>query len=417
MIMDSYTRQVNFFGNTDPEALVKKYGTPLFVYNEDILRKQMRRVAGLLPNHRFTSNFSIKTNSNMTILKIALEEGLNCDAMSPGEIFVLKKAGFPSERIFYVSNNVSEEEMQYAIDEGVVISVDSLSQLEMFGRLNRGGKLSVRINPGVGAGHHDKVVTAGKKTKFGVAAQDIPKIHEIAHKYDLHIVGLNQHIGSLFMDYKPFLEACHNFLHYAEDFDELEFLDFGGGFGTPYHKLNDEPEFDIETFKAELDKLLTEWKATTGRDVLFKTEPGRYVVAESCVLLGGVHSVKENYGHKYVGTDIGMNVLIRPELYDSWHDVEIYRDGKPVTDGPREVYSVVGNICESGDIVAKDRELPVTKEKDIVCVLDAGAYGFSMSSNYNNRLRPAEVLITSSGDDVLIRRRETLEDLLRCFDV
>ena len=145
--------------------------------------------------------------------------------------------------------------MQYAIDEGVIVSVDSLSQLEMFGRLNRGGKLSVRINPGVGAGHHDKVVTAGKKTKFGVAAQDIEKIRDVAAKYDLHIIGLNQHIGSLFRDYKPFLEACRNFLHYAEEFDELEFLDFGGGFGTPYHKLADEQEFDIETFKKELDAL------------------------------------------------------------------------------------------------------------------------------------------------------------------
>lgn len=413
--MDSYTQSVHFFGRSNPEELVRKYGSPLFVYNEDILRRQMKRVAGLLPNHRFTSNFSIKTNSNLTILRIANEEGLNADAMSPGEIFVLKKAGFPSERIFYVSNNVSEEEMQYAIDEGVIVSVDSLSQLEMFGRLNRGGRLSVRINPGVGAGHHDKVVTAGKKTKFGVAAQDIEKIHDVAAQYDLHIIGLNQHIGSLFMDYKPFLEACRNFLHYAEEFDELEFLDFGGGFGTPYHKLADEQEFDIESFKKELDALLTEWKQQTGRDVLFKTEPGRYIVAESGVILGQVHAVKENYGHKYVGTDIGMNVLIRPELYDSWHDVEVYRDGQPVTGGEREVYSVVGNICESGDIVAKDRELPVIKEKDIVAVLDAGAYGFSMSSNYNNRLRAAEVLITSSGEDILIRRRETLDDLLRCF--
>ncbi|MBO4927795.1 MAG: diaminopimelate decarboxylase [Clostridiales bacterium] len=415
--MDSYTKQMHFFGNTNVEELVSKYGSPLFVYNEDILRRQMRRVAGILPNHRFTANFSIKTNSNLTILKIANEEGLNADAMSPGEIFVLKKAGFPSDRIFYVSNNVSEEEMHYALDEGVMVSVDSLSQLEMFGRIAPGGRLSVRLNPGVGAGHHEKVVTAGKKTKFGIAAQDIPMIHEIAKKYDLHIVGLNQHIGSLFMDFQPYLDACRNFLHYAEDFDELEFLDFGGGFGTPYHKLADEQEFNLEPFKAALDDLLTEWKKTSGKDVLFKMEPGRYIVAEGGVLLGRVHAVKENYGHKYVGTDIGMNVLMRPELYDSWHDVEIYRDGSPVVDGPRDTYSVVGNICESGDIVAKDRDLPVTKEGDVAVVLDAGAYGFSMSSNYNNRLRPAEVLITSSGEDVLIRRRETLEDLLRCFDI
>ncbi|MBP5491394.1 MAG: diaminopimelate decarboxylase [Clostridiales bacterium] len=415
--MESYTQDVQFFGNYTPEELLKKFGSPLYVYNEKIIRRQMKRVAGILPNHRFTSNFSIKTNSNLTILKMANEEGLNCDAMSPGEIFVLKKAGFPSDHIFYVSNNVSEEEMKYALDAGVVVSVDSLPQLEMFGRICPGGKLSVRLNPGVGAGHHEKVVTAGKKTKFGIAAQDIPQVLEIAKKYDLHIIGINQHIGSLFMDYTPYLEAIKHFLIYAESFDELEFMDFGGGFGTPYHKLAGEQEFDMENFKVELDKLLSDWKKETGKDVLFKMEPGRYIVAEGGVLLGQAYSVKENYGHKYVGTDIGMNVLIRPELYDSWHDVEIYRDGKPVVDGPKDIYSVVGNICESGDIVAKDRELPVVKENDVVCVLDAGAYGYSMCSNYNNRLRPAEVMINNQGEAVLIRRRDTYEDLVRGFEV
>lgn len=415
--MDSYTEQMHFFGNTDPEELAKKYGTPLYVYNENILRRQMKRVAGILPNHRFTANFSIKTNSNLTILKMANEEGLNADAMSPGEIYALKKAGFPSERIFFVPNNVSAEELKYAIDEGVMTSVDSLSQLELYGKICPGGRLSVRLNPGIGAGHHEKVVTGGKKTKFGVAAQDIPKTLEIAKKYDLHIVGLNQHIGSLFMDYKPYLDAVSNFLHYAEDFDELEFVDFGGGFGTPYHKLADEKEFDLEGFKVELDQLLSDWKKRTGRDLLFKMEPGRYIVAEGGVLLGRVHAVKENFGHKYVGTDIGMNVLIRPALYESWHDVEVYRDGKAVVSGPKDVYSVVGNICESGDILAKDREIAVTKENDIIVALDAGAYGYSMASSYNNRLRPAEVLIKSTGEDVLIRRRETLDDLMRLFDV
>ena len=135
------------------------------------------------------------------------------------------------------------------------------------------------------------------------------------------------------------------------------------------------------------------------------------------MILGRVHAVKENYGHKYVGTDVGMNVLIRPAMYDSWHDVEVYRDGEAVVSGARDVFSVVGNICESGDILAKDREMPVAKENDIIVALDAGAYGYSMCSTYNNRLRPAEVLIKSTGEDVLIRRRETLDDLMRLFEV
>ena len=155
--MISYTQQTGFFGGTDPEALAKKFGTPLYVYNERILRERMHRMAHLISFPGFTANYSIKTNSNLSILKMALEEGLNADAMSPGEIYVLRKAGFPKERIFYVSNNVSGDELRYAVDQGVVVSLDSLSQLELFGKINRGGRCAVRLNPGVGAGHHEEI--------------------------------------------------------------------------------------------------------------------------------------------------------------------------------------------------------------------------------------------------------------------
>ncbi|HOO62050.1 MAG TPA: diaminopimelate decarboxylase [Bacillota bacterium] len=414
--MESYTQETNFFGKTNPEALAQKYGTPLYVYNEKKMRKQMRDVRDLLPHHRYTANYSIKTNSNLSILKIALEEGINADAMSPGEIFFLKKVGFPAEKIFYVSNNVSAEELQYAINEGVVISIDSISQLKLFGQINPGGRLSLRINPGIGAGHHEKVITAGKNTKFAVCLSEIPEALKVAKEYDLHIVGLNQHVGSLFMDPEPFLNAVKAFLDSVKYFDEVEFVDFGGGFGTSYKKLEGEQPFDIKAFSEQLEIIIDEWQKETGRDVLFKSEPGRYCVAESSVLLGRIHSVKKNYDREFVGTDIGMNVLMRPVLYDSWHDIEIYRDGAPVLSGPKGVYTVVGNVCETGDILAKNRELFTPKENDICCVLDAGAYGYSMCSNYNNRLRPAEVMIDLNGEDHLIRRRDTLEDLLRNFD-
>lgn len=416
--MISFTQQTEFFGNSNPQLLAEEFGTPLYVYNEKILRERMQRMAHLITYPGFTANYSIKTNSNLSILKLALEEGLNADAMSPGEIFLLLKAGFPKERIFYVSNNVSAEELQYAIDHGVVISLDSLSQLELFGRINRGGSCAVRLNPGYGAGHHEKVITAGKKTKFAISEADVPEIMRIASKYDLKIIGINQHIGSLFMDGTPFMLAVEQFLKIAMQFKNLEFVDFGGGFGIPYHKLEGEQEFDLSAFGAALEKVVEDWSERYGRKVVFKSEPGRYIAAEGGVILGTVHAKKNNSGVRYIGTDIGMNVLIRPAMYNSWHDIEIFRNGtlQDDTNGIEKV-TIVGNICESGDILAKERELPVVHEGDVLCVLDAGAYGYSMCSNYNNRLRPAEVLIGLDGEPKLIRRRDTLEDLLANFPI
>lgn len=409
--MESFINERDFFRGNNPETIAEEYGTPLYVYNEEIIRKQMDNVAKVITKYPYTANYSVKANTNIHILKLALEEGNNCDAMSPGEISMLLKAGFPKERIFYIPNNVSEEEMKYAVDLGIMTSLDSLSQLEMFGEINPGGKCAVRINPGVGAGHHDKVITAGKKTKFGIAEEDIPEIFKITEKYNLTIAGINQHIGSLFMNPEPYLQAVSNLLRIAMRFKNLEFIDFGGGYGIPYHKLEGEAEYDMESFKKRLEPILDKFVEEYGSAPLFKSEPGRYCVAEGGVILGRVHSVKQNAGRKYVGTDVGMNVLVRPSMYDSWHDIEVIRDGKVVPRENTETVTVTGNICESGDIIANDRELPVIKKGDLACILDAGAYGYSMSSSYNSRPRPAEVMVCKDGTVKLIRRRETIEDL------
>lgn len=414
--MNSFIEKVDFFKGNNPEDIAVRYGTPVYVYNEEILRERMHTVAQVVTKYPYTANYSIKANTNIHLLRMALEEGDNCDAMSVGELMMLEKAGFPVERIFFVPNNVSADELQYAIDKGIMTSLDSLSQLELFGQLNPGGKCAVRINPGVGAGHHEKVVTAGKKTKFGVAEEDIDQIFEIAKKYHLTIAGINQHIGSLFMDPEPYLKAVENLLRIAMRFENLEFIDFGGGYGIPYHKLDDEAEFPMEDFKKRLEPILDAFVEKYGKAPLFKSEPGRYCVAEGSVILGRVHAVKQNAGVKYAGTDIGMNVLVRPSMYDSWHDVEILRNGKVVERKELQEITVVGNICESGDIIAKNRQLPEMKVGDLACVLDTGAYGYSMCSTYNSRPRPAEVLIGKDGSVKVIRRKETLEDLFRYFE-
>ena len=411
--MNSYIEHVDFFKGNDPEELVREYGTPLYVYNEDIIRKHMESVLKVIEKYPYTANYSVKANTNIHILKIALESGINCDAMSVGEIKMLEAAGFPYDRIFFVPNNVSDEEMQYAIDRDIMISLDSLSQLEQYGQLNPGGRCAVRINPGVGAGHNEKVVTGGKKTKFGVPEYDIDKIFEIAGRYNLTIAGINQHIGSLFMNPDPYLEAVSNLLNIAKRFNNLEFIDFGGGYGIPYHKLDDEAEYPMEDFKERLLPILDKFVESYGKTPLFKSEPGRFCVAEGSVILGRVHAIKENSGVEYIGTDVGMNVLVRPSMYDSWHDIEILRDGKPVSRDNLSERTVSGNICESGDLLAKARLLPETKKGDLVCVLDTGAYGYSMCSTYNSRPRPAEVMITGDGKVKCIRRAETYEDLFR----
>ena len=416
--MNSYINSTDFFKGNDPEAIASKYGTPVYVYNEEIIRKSMETVEGVITKYPYTANYSVKANTNIEILKLALDEGLNCDAMSPGEISLLLKAGFPPEKIFFVSNNVSAEEMQFAIDKGVMVSLDSLDQLDRFGQINPGGRCAVRINPGVGAGHSEKVVTAGKKTKFAIAEADIDKIFDIADKYDLKIVGINQHLGSGFLDHTPYIDAVTNLLRIAYRFENLEFIDFGGGYGIPYHKLDDEKPFPMEDFKTKLEPVLDEFVGRYGKAPLFKSEPGRYCVAEGSVILSRVQAIKTNSGIKYVGCDTGMNTLIRPAMYDSYHDIEVIRNGKVVDrDGnaDMETVNVSGPICETGDLIAKGRLLPKAQTGDLLAILDTGAYGYSMASSYNSRPRPAEVMITREGKVVQIRRRETIEDLFRLF--
>ena len=436
--MESYITQSNFFEGNEPEKIAQTYGTPLYVYNERILRERMHEVACVITKYPYTANYSVKANTNIHILKLALEEGLNCDAMSPGEVTLLMKAGFPKERIFFIPNNVSEDELAFAIEQGVMTSLDSLAQLELYGETHRrlcdagkaaagSARCAVRINPGVGAGHCDKVVTAGKKTKFGIQEADIPAIFDIASRFGLVIAGINQHIGSLFMDPQPYLDAVTNLLRIAMQFKKLEFIDFGGGYGIPYHKLDDEKPFPMEDFKRRLEPILDDFVAKYGYAPLFKSEPGRFCVAEGSIILGRVHAVKQNSGVTYCGTDVGMNVLVRPSMYDSWHDVEVLRGGAVVArhsaaadtanssgneDGALIEQTVTGNICESGDILAKARMLPAMKRGDLACVLDTGAYGYSMCSPYNSRPRPAEVLIRKDGSVQVIRRRETLDDIL-----
>lgn len=413
-IRSAYTDSVNFFGEESPLELAQRFGTPLYVYNERILRSRCRELVGLSSHPGFHVNYSAKANTNPALLSIIREEGCVVDAMSPGEIFLNMRAGYTADEILYVCNNVDAPELKNAVDRGLLVSVDSLSQLDLYGRVNPGGKVVVRFNPGIGAGHSAKVVTGGKETKFGVDPSRLDDVFSILAAHRLQLVGINQHIGSLFMDGASYVSAMNVLLDLAvylmKRGAKISLIDFGGGFGIPYHKYEGEKRLDLQEFGALLNSRISEWSREHGYDGRFYIEPGRYAVAECGLVLGRVNAVKTNGTNIYAGTDIGFNVLARPMLYDAFHDMEIYRkDGCPDTNLIEQ--TVVGDICESGDILAKKRLLPRMQEGDILGVLDAGAYGYVMASTYNSRLRPAEVLIGEDGKARLIRRRETLEDL------
>jgi diaminopimelate decarboxylase len=408
------SRKINFYGNTNPVNLLEKYGSPLYVYNESVLRNKCKEISGLIDYPDFKINYSPKANSNIELLKIIRDEGLLVDAVSAGEIYSNLKAGFIPEQIFYVCNNVSSDELAYAINAGVKISVDSVSQLELFAKLNPEGKIAIRINPGIGTGHHEKVITGGYSTKFGIDIKHLDEVKEIIKKNNLNLIGINQHIGSLFMNSNAYIKSAEVILNIAREFENLKFIDFGGGFGIPYNKQNNERRLNLKNLGEKLSRIINDWAKEYGNPVTFIVEPGRYIIAECAILLGKVTAVKLNYDLKYIGTDIGFNVLPRPMIYDSHHDIEIYRDNL-VTSTKNENVWIVGNMCETGDIIAKDRNLPEIFENDIIGILDTGAYAYSMSSNYNNRLRPAEVLIDCEGNDRLIRRKESFEDLTDSF--
>lgn len=420
-IRSEYTDGLDFYGQTNPFELLAQWGAPLYVYNEKILRQRCRDLVSLSDHSGFRVNYSVKANSNPVLLAIIRSEGLMADAMSPGELYMNELAGYEPANTLYIANNITADEMAAAVAKGCLTSVDSLAQLDILGSLNRGGRAMIRINPGIGAGHSEKVITAGKNTKFGISPDDLDKVFRILQKHDLVLAGINQHIGSLFMEPASYLAAARVLLDLIETLPpeilaSLEYIDFGGGFGIPYHKYEHEKRLDLAELGKGLHELVSAFAVKMNYGGKFLIEPGRYVAAECGLLLGSVTSVKENAGIRYAGTDLGFNNLMRPVMYGSFHDLEIYRQEKcpPEKEIPQ---TIVGNICESGDVLARDRLLPPLRIGDILAVLDAGAYGFSMASNYNERFLPAEVLIRQDGSPRLIRRRQNVRDLAQCLEI
>lgn len=394
--------------------LAEKFDTPLYVLAERRIRENYRRLYGALKRQfdKVKIYYSAKANTSLAVLKILESEGACLDAVSPGEVFLALKSGFTPDRILFTGTGVRNDELRFLVDSGVTINVDSLSQLRRLLDFHVPELISVRVNPEIGAGHHEHCITAGKDSKFGIWEEDVIEAYRRAREAGVKRFGMQMHIGSGILTVEPFLLAAEKLLEIAhrvrEEVDiEFEFIDFGGGLGIPYR-----PEEEALSLEIFAEKVLSLYLERTeeyelGRPWFF-IEPGRYIVCDAGVLLTTVNTVKVTPFKKFVGVDAGFNVLIRPAMYGSYHPIVV---ANRLNSAEEETYDIAGPLCESGDLLARGRRLPRISEGDLLAILNAGAYGFSMSSQYNSRPRPAEVMVRD-GEYALVRRRETLEALL-----
>lgn len=401
-------------GGADVLELAREFGTPLYVVDEMRVRDNYRRVHQAFSSEYgdFQIFYAAKANTNLAVMRILEQEGSGIDAVSPGEIYTALLAGFGPDRILFTGNNVTTEELKYALDAGVRINLDSVSMLERLAELPgaEGTKISFRVNPMVGAGHHDHCITGGELSKFGIMEQEAVEVYQKAQDLGFKPVGIHTHIGSGILDPEPFKLAVQVLMDVAGRVHDdagvqFEFIDFGGGLGIPY--TPEEPLLDIEKFAGEIVSLYQHKLEEYGIDnPTMCIEPGRYIVGDAACLLARVNTVKQSY-RKFIGVDAGFNTLLRPTMYASYHHILVA--DKPEA-APTQNVDIAGNICESGDLFARDRPLPEIKEGDVLSIMNAGAYAFSMSSQYNSRPLPAEVIVRE-GQAEVIRERETYADL------
>lgn len=397
-----------------------KYKTPVYVYDEDIIRKNFREFL-LAFRSRYPKTkvfYALKANTNLALLNVLKEEGSKADVVSGGELQAALKVGFEGEEIIYTNNAKTRDEIMLAIESNAVLNIDSMDELnrvhEILKSKGKSAKISFRVNPSIDPKTHPKISTGIKESKFGIHIEDdlAFKAYRFAGELDnLEIKGVHMHIGSQITDEKPFIEAFDKLMAFVkrlrEELDlELDFVDVGGGLGIDYNRYD---TISPDELAESMVQVLNKWIKRIGYEPELWLEPGRYVVGNAGVLLCEVQSVKETPYKNFINVDCGFNTLLRPAFYDSFHRIENLsgkdREGN-------KTYDVVGNICESGDVLGRERKLPETKAGDILAIYDTGAYGFSMSSQYNSRPRPPEILLWGQSAE-LVRERERIEDLFR----
>ena len=387
-------------------SLSEKYGSPLYVYNAEKIISQYNRIINAFSSVKSLKlNYAVKANSNISILKLFKKLNSGIDTVSIQEVKLGLEAGFLPEEIIFTPNGVSLQEIEEAAKLGVQINIDNISILEQFGNHYPNIPVCVRINPHIMAGGNHKISVGHIDSKFGISIHQLPLINRVVDNTGMIINGIHTHTGSDILDIDVFLAATEIILNAAKDFKDLEFIDLGSGFKVPYKK--GDISTNIEELGERLSKRFNKFCKEYGKELTLMFEPGKFLVSEAGYFLAHVNVVKQTTSTVFASIDSGFNHLIRPMMYDSYH--HIHNISNP--NGRERYYSVVGYICET-DTFGSNRRISEIREGDILCFNNAGAYCFSMSSNYNSRFKPAEVLVYN-GKDYLIRKEETFEDLLK----
>lgn len=386
-------------------AAAKKFGTPLYVYHAEKIEQQYQNLLAQFESTQTNFFYACKALTNVHILKVIKEMGCNIDCSSINEVKLALHVGFLPHHILYTSNSVDFDEISTAVELGVNVNIDSLSNLEKFGQKFGGTKsIGVRIRPDVMAGGNLKISTGHIKSKFGIPLTQLDALKFLQEKYKIHIRTLHIHTGSEIKDVAVFMKSAEVFDTLLPHFPSVEVLDFGGGFKVPY--APGEQGTDMALLGAEVNKVMKQLSEKFGRNFTAWFEPGKYMVSEAGFFIAKVNVLKTSGEVIFAGLNTGLNHLIRPMFYDAYHHI----DNISSPENPMKQYAVVGNICET-DTFAWDRSIPEIAEGDLLVFYNAGAYGYEMASNYNARFKPAQVLF-QHGEPKLISRADQFEDLL-----
>jgi diaminopimelate decarboxylase len=386
--------------------IAQQFGTPVYVYDADKIVSQLKSLMMAYSGADVRVKYAAKALTNVSILKLIRKHGAGIEVVSLQEAQLAMKAGFTSREILFTPSGVDFSEIVEGVNLGLAINLDSLSALQKFGEKYKDSyPCGIRLNPHILAGGNYKISTGHSNSKFGISIYQLPQIRELIDRYGIHVQGLHVHTGSEITETDIFLKMAEILFGLAFDFRDLKFIDFGSGFKVGYK--DGDMVTNVYDVGLKLSKTFNEFCMQYGRKLELWIEPGKYIVSESGVLLVQANVVKSTPTVTFVGVNSGLNHLIRPMMYDSYH--HIVNVSNPT--GSNKVYTVVGYICET-DTFGTDRKLHEVREGDILAFRNAGAYGFSMSSNYNSRLRPAEVLVIDR-EARLIRERETFADLLQ----
>lgn len=410
-----------FIGSHDTTVLAEKYGTPLYVTDEQRIRQNYQAYYDALRGYydKVQVLYAAKANGNLAVLKVFASLGAGADIFSSGELHLALAAGMNPEHLLFNGSSKTEADLSLALEKKIRVSLDSVDELHQLSRLAQEAgvtaEVSFRVNPAMDVPTHPKIATGLATSKFGIPAGEILSAYQAAlDAENILPVGIHCHIGSQILEVEPFAKEAEVLISVAGDITDigvkLRFMDVGGGLGIPYHRETDPVPTPAEYADAVMPVFL-DGINSIGIKPEFWVEPGRYLMADSTVLLTRVNSVK--HSHKtFVNVDAGFNLLVRPAMYDSYHEVVVANKAgaEYSADEKRECVTVTGPICETGDIIAHDRLLPPVESGDLIAIFDTGAYGFSMSSQYNSRPRCAEVMVNDSLEG-LMRRAESIIDI------